>query len=305
MCNKSDISLWPFMFVLNEIPIEERYSFENVIIAGLCMDIIKYLINSSNGYYSCLRCLRCLQSGKSIPTEKGSTIIYPYKSYNPTGPPRSIGLYRKHFKKCLKKKTMIAGIKDDCILNDLKYYNAIKNTNIDIMHSLFLGVMKKFFEYWFEHPSSNTYSLKNFLKELDDRLLSIKPPSYVSSLPRSLTKWRKWKSHDFMNFTIHFSLITFSNLMPIEYFHNYMLFVIAIENLFRKEIDKNNLQKIQKCIELFVSQLAKLYNPNIMKSGIHELLHLTDLTNDFGPLNNINCFPFEELNRKITSLIHG
>ncbi len=42
-----------------------------------------------------------------------------------------------------------------------------------------------------------------------------------------------------------------------------------------------------------------------MLSGTHELIHLIDCTKDFGPLNNINCFPFEEMNRKFLSCIKG
>ena len=42
-----------------------------------------------------------------------------------------------------------------------------------------------------------------------------------------------------------------------------------------------------------------------MVSGMHELLHLVDCTIEFGPLNCINSFQFEELNRMILRLIHG
>jgi len=42
-----------------------------------------------------------------------------------------------------------------------------------------------------------------------------------------------------------------------------------------------------------------------MLSGVHELLHLVQCTLDFGPLNNINSFQFEELNRKLIGLIYG
>jgi hypothetical protein len=48
-----------------------------------------------------------------------------------------------------------------------------------------------------------------------------------------------------------------------------------------------------------------LYPKSIMLSGVHEMLHLVDCTITFGPLNSINCFPFEELNRKIMSFTHG
>jgi hypothetical protein len=42
-----------------------------------------------------------------------------------------------------------------------------------------------------------------------------------------------------------------------------------------------------------------------MLSGMHELLHLADCTKHFGPMNVINCFPFEEVNRKILRIISG
>ena len=42
-----------------------------------------------------------------------------------------------------------------------------------------------------------------------------------------------------------------------------------------------------------------------MLSGVHELLHLVECTRNFGPLNNINCFPFKELNQKCIGSIHG
>jgi hypothetical protein len=59
----------------------------------------------------------------------------------------------------------------------------------------------------------------------------------------------------------------------------------------------------------FVEELSEsedaLYPKSIMLSGVHEMLHLVDCTISFGPLNSMNCFPFEELNRKIMSFTHG
>jgi hypothetical protein len=38
---------------------------------------------------------------------------------------------------------------------------------------------------------------------------------------------------------------------------------------------------------------------------MHELLHIVQCKLDFGPLNVVSTFPFEENNRSILSLIHG
>ena len=34
LCEKSSLTIWPVFLVVNEIPIEERYYWENVLIAG-------------------------------------------------------------------------------------------------------------------------------------------------------------------------------------------------------------------------------------------------------------------------------
>jgi hypothetical protein len=55
----------------------------------------------------------------------------------------------------------------------------------------------------------------------------------------------------------------------------------------------------------FVKEAQEIYPEDIMVSGMHELLHFVDGTLKFGPINCVNSFQFEELNRKIISLIHG
>ncbi|RNA34569.1 hypothetical protein BpHYR1_009121 [Brachionus plicatilis] len=42
-----------------------------------------------------------------------------------------------------------------------------------------------------------------------------------------------------------------------------------------------------------------------MNSGVHELLHLADMSIESGSLNVASCFPFEELNRKLGLMVNG
>ena len=68
------------------------------------------------------------------------------------------------------------GIKGDSILGNLEYFNPVISTNIDVMHSVFLGIYKDLFFYWFDHPKNAKYSLVNNLEELNSKLLSCQPP---------------------------------------------------------------------------------------------------------------------------------
>jgi hypothetical protein len=65
------------------------------------------------------------------------------------------------------------------------------------------------------------------------------------------------------------------------------------------------LYPAQQLIQSFVKELDHIYPKSILLSGFHELLHLVDCTKRFGPLNFINCFQFEELNRKLLGIING
>ena len=71
------------------------------------------------------------------------------------------------------------GIKGKCILSMLKYYCPVKNTCIDYMHSILHGVIKTLFHFWFDQKySSEQFSLRKNIQEIDKLLVMIKPPFF-------------------------------------------------------------------------------------------------------------------------------
>ena len=191
------------------------------------------------------------------------------------------------------------GIKGECIFNNFKYYHPMLSTNIDVMHSIFLGIVKDLFYYWFEHPTASRYSLKNHLVELNERIFRCRPPQYVTQAPRKLDDFNNWRAHEFMNFILYFAIPVFSKVMNPEYFKHLLYLIIPIEKLLEKNIKKDKFKLIHDSLCVFVKKLEELYDVHILKSGAHELLHLTLCTEQLGPINQNNCFPFEELNRKV------
>ena len=191
------------------------------------------------------------------------------------------------------------------MLNELSFFCPIESTCIDYMHSVFLGAVKTLFKYWFESNSSKPYSLKNKINEIDSRLLRIRPTSQIAHAPRSILSFNIWRAHEFMNFILFFAIPVFYKVMKREYFKNLICLIISLEHLVDQKISKNKLPVIKNMLVEFVSKLENLYDNHIMNSGIHELLHLADCTKNFGPLNAINCFQFEELNRKVERFHKG
>ena len=256
------------------------------------------MINST-GYFGCLT---CLHPGESIPYGEGYHIIFDPKNVFPR---RNDQGYKKDVLNALSDGRPFNGVKNKCLLSILKYYKPIESTNIDTMHTLWLGFCKLHFQYLFSHKSTNKYSMKSNLVELNQRILACKPPSYVTQAPRSFDTFQNWRAHEFMNFYLYFAIPTFKNIMKDEYFNHLLLFIVSLENLFCEKVDKRKLSLIRRMLIDFVRGLELLYDKHILVSGTHEILHLVDCTLEQGPLNDTSLFTFEELNRKISKSIKG
>ncbi len=104
--------------------------------------------------------------------------LYKFLEDNPSGPLRNKNKYDED---C---KNQLLGMKGKIGLSELRFFSPLYNTNIDYMHSLLEGVIKRFFKYWFDQNCEQ--SIKIYTTEIDKRLLSIKPPSLIPICPRSI-----------------------------------------------------------------------------------------------------------------------
>ncbi len=161
------------------------------------------------------------------------------------------------------------------------------------MHSVFYGVMKHLFRYWFEYSGTEKYSFKKHLKTIEARLQRVRPPSFIAQAPRKIKGWKTWRCHEFMNFILYYVQVVFYKLIPDEYYENIMLLVVALENLFSSKIPIVNLHFINQLLVDFLDKLESLYDIRIYNSGMHELCHLVRCTAYFGPLYLMACFQFE------------
>jgi hypothetical protein len=277
------------------------------LIAGVYDKPARYaLINmiQFNGDYGCTK---CLQKGESLKTDSGGySHVYPFQENDPTGPNRTHEEYLDHLKVAQLNNHNEYGVKGACILSCLKFYKPVSSTCIDYMHSLLEGVVKRLFHHWFDSSySSKSYSLRKYMQEVDLRLSLIKPPKFVPRTPRSIYNYSLWHANEYLAFIIYYSLPVLDQILPKEHFNNLEKLVVFVETLLDSDLSKKRLYDAKQVIQECVCEFEDLYGKEFMLSGSHELLHLVDETLDFGPLNLINCFQFEELNRKLTRFIHG
>ena len=279
-------------------------------------------MKSCNGFGGCTK---CMQLGETFRTENGklnkskllikiiifkylggNIHIYPYSFENPTGPKRTDEIYKSDVKDAITKSTVVNGVKGFCCLSYLEHFKPISGTCIDYMHSVLEGVVKSLMRLWFssEYKQEN-FSLFREIDEIESRLKQIHPPKFVPRKPNSIYSFTKWHAHEYLAFIIYYALPLFQDIMDKAALNHLTKLVIFLEIILSRKINIKYLDFAQNIIESFGKDFAVVYLKQFMLSGVHELLHLVECTKQFGPLNNINCFQFEELNRKVVNCIHG
>lgn len=89
----------------------------------------------------------------------------------------------------------VRGLQDLSVMFCFPYFNFVEGIAIDAMHGLYSGVTKAMVSLWFDstNHTSAWYCCPSSFREVNSRLLSIKPPSNVSKSQRSLQERKYWK----------------------------------------------------------------------------------------------------------------
>ncbi|XP_011314653.1 uncharacterized protein [Fopius arisanus] len=185
--------------------------------------------------------------------------------------------------------------------------NYIRSTAIDIMHCVFLGVIKDLLTLWFSPKyRSKPWSLFQFKKIVDDKVCAMTPPTFVSRLPRAISENLSYlKASELKNWFHYYSLPILESIMSPVYLEHYQLFVNAIYLLSLNSVSGDMVNLADKFIFEFVLRFSDLYDLRFMCSNLHLTRHLPGVVLDFGPLWVTSCFAFEHVNGQLKTLIRG
>ena len=186
--------------------------------------------------------------------EQGSIQVFPFETNVQR---RNDQNYCEGLKESEKTGKNYQGIKGATLLSRLKFYSVPNSIQIDLMHTIGLGVIKELFSYWFD-AKLGPYTLRHSYDKIEKRYLNIRPPGYLQTASRSITEFSIWKAKEFINFIMFFSLPVFHNLMPSEHFEHFTKLVVALEILLVKEKQRDQLLK--KLVRLFFFQPFHLKN---------------------------------------------
>lgn len=202
---------------------------------------------------------------------------------------------------------MVNGIKGISALLGMEWFDLTYGIVPDYMHGLIIGIFGRLLELWFAAKHSREkFSIRSKMKEVNERLLSIKPTDDIARLPRSLLKYTKYKATEKQNMLLFYILPCLKGILSDEYLDHLALFIDSVYIILGDQISESDLNKAEKNLKEFYHKFGDFYHPNYVTLNLHNAGdHMVEYVRITGPAWAWSCFGFEDMNGHVLDKTHG
>jgi hypothetical protein len=175
------------------------------------------------------------------------------------------------------------------------------------MHLVFLGVMRKFLNTWVKGSLPFRLGPRS-VKELNLKIVSMINyiPKEFHRKPRSLNEIDNFKATEFRMLLLYTGIPALNDVLPVSKYKHFLLLQCAAYVLLSESADNREWNDFAKCLlRKFVSNVPKLYCQEFLIYNVHNLLHIHEDALNFGNLNKVDCFPFEDFIQKLKKVVRG
>lgn len=190
------------------------------------------------------------------------------------------------------------GVKGVTVLMNLEGFDMVDGMVPDYLHSVLLGVVRQYTEILLSSVGKAYYvGTPNQLAVIDDRLLSLKPSTCITRVPRSIANRNLWKASEWRSQLVWYMFICLRGLLKEESMHHLALLVTAIYILLKESVSHNDIVRAHELLVKFVVGMRSYFGKTSMTFNVHLLLHVCTGVKNWGPLFTHNAFRFENENR--------
>lgn len=175
---------------------------------------------------------------------------------------------------------------------------------IDYMHQVCLGVTKRILIMWIKGPLCNRVG-QHVIGSISEALIALKEnvPCEFARKPRSLSEIDRWKATEYRQFLLYTGPVVLKHTIHSNLYKNFLLFSVAIHFLLNENLCRTYNQYVKELLETFLQHFYQLYGVDMAVYNVHTLIHLPDQALQFGSLDNISSFPFENYLQKLKRLV--
>ncbi|KAE8739351.1 hypothetical protein FOCC_FOCC015155 [Frankliniella occidentalis] len=206
-----------------------------------------------NGEYPCQF---CLQKGKCREDCPGVRVM-PYNEEEMI--PRTKENVKRHSELAKKMKPTITSYKGFHGTTPLTKFtlNTVRATSIDSMHLVYGGLGKLNLAF-FVDPSSSYTSLECHVSKLDraiinERLLQIKPPHFITRVPKSIHEIGSWQTSVHKSMFLYYGLPVMKGIIKDSFLTHYATLVAATQYLNADTITPEQMIKASQLIRKYAS----------------------------------------------------
>ena len=176
----------------------------------------------------------------------------------------------------------------------------------DYMHTLMLGITKAMFSLWFDKSNfRQPWYVGKANCKVNQRLVSMTPPSEVQRNPRSLEERKFYKASEWTNTLLFYSYATLDGILETAYFQHFILLIELTHLALKNAISSEELRRIDDLSTEFIRGVESLYGKQHCSYNVHQLSHISVCIKNWGPLNMYSCFAFETYLGRMKKAIHS
>ena len=168
---------------------------------------------------------------------------------------------------------------------------------LDIMHMVFLGVMKRLITQWYSSKRNNLRigPLQQLQMDTNMRLNAKTCPSNFQRLPRELLYYKQFKATELRSFLLYVGPVVLqSNLNRSgSQYKNFLLLVAGMRILLNDRLLGQFRETASEFLTAFVMGFRDIYGDYQMCYNVHAMIHLAEDARLHGNLTYVNAFPFE------------
>ena len=179
------------------------------------------------------------------------------------------------------------------VLLRLPYFDPIRICVIHPMHNMLLGTTCHMMTIWKEFNIVNQANMN----QIQERVDSFVTPNDVGRIPSKISSgFSGFTAEQWRNWTLMYSLFCLKDVLPIQHYQCWVLFVKACFILCRRSISLEELNKGEDLIMDFCCKFEQLYSKQYFNINLHLQAHILSCIMDHGPVYAFWLFPYERLN---------
>lgn len=175
----------------------------------------------------------------------------------------------------------------------------------DRLHLIDLGVTKRMLKGWRDGSLGFLTKLTAIeIESMSKSLYEIELPSEIHRKMRGLESLAHWKGSELSSFLHYAGVVILKEFLPEDAFNHFLLLFVAITML-SSDKHRLNWHVARKMLEEFITDYIDIYGEQFITSNIHNLQHIVDEIEKFGPLNTLSAYPFENALNRLKHLLRN